>query len=186
MQLTIGLLIILKQIPHALGYDKDFEGDSSFFQIDGENTLSALSSAFNAISMSAVIIALISIAMLILWEAILTKKFKFFRLLQGPIAVIIFGILMNYMYINDILSFKLASITTLILFIICLPIAWYLSQTRSKIKPILESISALPIVLPPSVIGFYILILLSIVIYQIHLIILHKVKDIHLLYFLIK
>lgn len=103
----IGLLIILKQIPHALGYDKDFEGDYSFMQIDGENTLSALGSAFNAISMSAVIIALISIAMLILWETVLTKKFKFFRLLQGPIAVIIFGIVMNYLYITDVFSFKL-------------------------------------------------------------------------------
>lgn len=103
----IGLLIILKQIPHALGYDKDYEGDYSFFQIDGENTLSALGSAFSAISMSAVIIALISIAMLILWETVLTKKYKFFRLLQGPIAVIIFGIIMNYLYMTGVFSFKL-------------------------------------------------------------------------------
>ena len=60
-----------------------------------------------------------------------------------------------------ILSFKLATITTIILFIISLPIAWYLSQTKSKIKPILEAITALPIVLPPSVLGFYILVGLS-------------------------
>jgi len=60
-----------------------------------------------------------------------------------------------------ILSFKLAGITTLILFIIALPLSWYLSQTKSKIKPILEAITALPIVLPPSVLGFYILFCLS-------------------------
>ncbi len=60
-----------------------------------------------------------------------------------------------------ILSFKLATITTIILFIISLPLAWYLSQTKSKIKPILEAITALPIVLPPSVLGFYILVGLS-------------------------
>ena len=60
-----------------------------------------------------------------------------------------------------ILSFKLAAITTLILFIIALPLAWYLSQTRSKMKPFLEAITALPIVLPPSVLGFYILVALS-------------------------
>ena len=60
-----------------------------------------------------------------------------------------------------ILSFKLAGLTTLILFIISLPIAWYLSQTKSKIKPLLEAITALPIVLPPSVLGFYILIVLA-------------------------
>ena len=60
-----------------------------------------------------------------------------------------------------LLSFKLALITTIILFIISLPLAWYLSQTKSKFKPILEAITALPIVLPPSVLGFYLLYTLS-------------------------
>lgn len=59
------------------------------------------------------------------------------------------------------ISFKLAFITTLFLFIFSLPLAWYLSQTKSKIKPFLESITALPLVLPPSVIGFYLLVSLS-------------------------
>jgi molybdate transport system permease protein len=60
-----------------------------------------------------------------------------------------------------ILSFKLAALTTVILFVLSVPLAWYLSQTRSKIKPVLEAFTALPIVLPPSVIGFYLLVLLS-------------------------
>ncbi len=60
-----------------------------------------------------------------------------------------------------ILSFKLAGLTTLILFVIALPFAWWLSQTSSKSKPVFEAISALPIVLPPSVLGFYILVVLS-------------------------
>ena len=60
-----------------------------------------------------------------------------------------------------ILSFKLALLTTMILFVIALPLSWYLSQTRSKMKPVLEAITALPIVLPPSVLGFYILWALS-------------------------
>ncbi len=55
------------------------------------------------------------------------------------------------------LSFKLAGITTVILFLLSLPLSWYLSQTRSKTKPVIEAITALPIVLPPSVLGFYIL-----------------------------
>jgi len=59
------------------------------------------------------------------------------------------------------ISFKLATITVIILFCISLPLAWYLSQTRSKIKPFLEALTALPIVLPPSVLGFYILVALS-------------------------
>jgi molybdate transport system permease protein len=60
-----------------------------------------------------------------------------------------------------VLSFKLAFITSALLFVIALPLAWYLSQTKSKLKPFLESISSLPIVLPPSVIGFYLLVMLS-------------------------
>lgn len=60
-----------------------------------------------------------------------------------------------------ILSFKLAGLTTVILFAIALPFAWWLSQTETKAKPVLEAITALPIVLPPSVLGFYILVVLS-------------------------
>jgi len=60
-----------------------------------------------------------------------------------------------------LLSFKLAGLTTLILFVMAVPFSWWLSQTTSKSKPILEAITALPIVLPPSVLGFYILVVLS-------------------------
>jgi len=59
------------------------------------------------------------------------------------------------------LSFKLASITTIILFSLALPLSWWLSQTHSKTKAYIEALSSLPIVLPPSVLGFYILISLS-------------------------
>ncbi len=59
------------------------------------------------------------------------------------------------------LSFKLAFVTTVILFVVSLPLSWYLANTTSKIKPFLETITALPIVLPPSVLGFYLLWALS-------------------------
>jgi molybdate transport system permease protein len=59
------------------------------------------------------------------------------------------------------ISFKLATITTLFLLIFSIPFSWFLSQTESKVKPFLEALTALPIVLPPSVLGFYILIILS-------------------------
>ncbi len=64
-------------------------------------------------------------------------------------------------YTPFLLSFKLAFVTTLVLFCIALPLAWYLSRSRSKLKPFLEALTALPIVLPPSVLGFYILVALS-------------------------
>jgi len=70
-------------------------------------------------------------------------------------------ILTNINLAPFLLSFKLAGIVTVILFAISLPLAWYLSQTRSRVKPLLEAVTALPIVLPPSVLGFYILIALS-------------------------
>lgn len=60
-----------------------------------------------------------------------------------------------------VLSLKLASVTTAILFCISVPLSWYLSQSKSKLKPLYEAITALPIVLPPSVLGFYILFALS-------------------------
>jgi len=60
-----------------------------------------------------------------------------------------------------ILTVKLAAITTVILLIIGTPIAWWLATTRLKAKPLIETIVALPIVLPPTVMGFYLLVLLS-------------------------
>lgn len=59
------------------------------------------------------------------------------------------------------ISLKLSLITTALLFVLCLPFAWWLSQTKSKIKPILEAVTTLPLVLPPTVLGFYILMIFS-------------------------
>jgi MFS superfamily sulfate permease-like transporter len=103
----IGLLIILKQIPHALGWDKDIEGDDEFLQADGENTLSAISKAWEFVTPGAVLIAVISLAILILWDKVLSKKHKIFQILQGPIVVVALGILMNYLYQNGTLNFSL-------------------------------------------------------------------------------
>lgn len=102
----IGLLIILKQIPHALGWDKDAFGDSSFFQLDGENTFSEIFKAIDSIAPGAFLIASISMAILILWEAILTKKYKVFRIINGPLVVVIVGIFMNYLHQKGILNFS--------------------------------------------------------------------------------
>ena len=59
------------------------------------------------------------------------------------------------------LTFKLALITTTILLIIGIPLGYYLSQTNSKLKPILEAFVSMPLVLPPSVLGFYLLLAFS-------------------------
>ena len=105
----IGLLIILKQIPHALGWDKDAEGDDSFLQADGETTFSEITKALDFITPGAILIAAISLAILILWDQVLTKKHKIFQLIQGPIVVVIFGIIMNYLFKTGTLNFSLAA-----------------------------------------------------------------------------
>ena len=104
----IGLLIILKQIPHALGWDKDTEGDDAFLQADGQNTFSEISKALDFITPGAVLIAVISLAILILWDTVLTKKYKIFQLIQGPIVVVVLGIVMNYLFKAGTLDFNLA------------------------------------------------------------------------------
>ena len=58
-------------------------------------------------------------------------------------------------------TFKLASVSTIILLLIGTPVAWWLSQTRFKFKVVFEAIIALPLVLPPTVLGFYLLITLG-------------------------
>ncbi len=89
----IGIIIILKQIPHFFGYDEDPEGDFAFFQVDGENTFSEILNAINSISPGATIIAIIALAILILWDKVLSKKSKVFKLIQGPLVAVVCGIL---------------------------------------------------------------------------------------------
>ena len=102
----IGLIIILKQIPHALGYDADFEGDLSF-QAGDSNTFSDLFAAFNLLTPGALVITAISLAILILWETVLTKKHRVFQLLQGPVVVVAIGILLNKAFQSGLLPFRL-------------------------------------------------------------------------------
>ena len=59
------------------------------------------------------------------------------------------------------LSIKLALVTTVVLLVIGTPLAWWLSRTRTRLKPVFQAVVAMPIVLPPTVLGFYLLILLG-------------------------
>lgn len=95
---AIGLILILKQIPHALGYDKDFEGDEEFFQADGENTFSEIINALNYITPGAVIISVLSILILIFWDKPAIKNHKFLQYVPGPLLVVVFGVVTNWLY----------------------------------------------------------------------------------------
>ena len=89
----IGIIIILKQIPHFFGYDSDPEGDFAFNQVDGQNTFTEILSSLNNISLGATIVGFIGLAILILWSNVLSKKGKFFQIIQGPLVAVVVGII---------------------------------------------------------------------------------------------
>jgi MFS superfamily sulfate permease-like transporter len=93
----IGIIIILKQIPHFFGYDADPEGDFAFFQVDGENTFSEILGLVNHVSPGPALIAMVSLAILVLWDTVLSKKAKIFQLIQGPLVVVVLGIVYHAM-----------------------------------------------------------------------------------------
>lgn len=105
----IGLLIILKQIPHAFGYDADFEGDEAFEESGGHNTFSDILQAWDLLTPGAILIAAVSFAILIFWDVYLSKKHRLFQVLQGPIVVVLTGIALNWAFMHQWLDFKLAA-----------------------------------------------------------------------------
>ncbi|RKY21264.1 MAG: SulP family inorganic anion transporter [Planctomycetota bacterium] len=88
----IGVIIVLKQIPHALGYDKDPEGELAFVQPDGDTTLGALTHMLSDVQPGAVVITVVSLAILLLWERVLAKRARVFKLLPGPLVAVLFGV----------------------------------------------------------------------------------------------
>ena len=104
----IGLIIILKQIPHALGYDIDFEGDVAF-RLGDENSFTLIHNALGLITPGALIVSIVSIAILVIWESVLSKKHKIFTWIQGPFVAVIAGIILTYLFDSKILPFALNS-----------------------------------------------------------------------------
>ncbi len=93
----IGVIIFLKQIPHAFGYDPDHEGDFGFFQPDGENTFSEIFHMVNHIQPGAVIVTLVSLTILIAWTKV--KFLKELKLVPAALVAVAVGILLNELFI---------------------------------------------------------------------------------------
>jgi MFS superfamily sulfate permease-like transporter len=87
MLAAIGIILIMKQFPHAVGYDADFEGDESFNQVDTHNTFSGILGALSKINYGAVIIAAVSLLILIYWP-----RFKKVAMIPAPLLVVLSGI----------------------------------------------------------------------------------------------
>lgn len=89
---AIGIILILKQIPHAVGYDADAIGDFSFTQTNSENTFSAIVTALNSLQLGSIIICIFSIFLMLIWDKTPLKNVSF---LPAPLFVVIFGIVFN-------------------------------------------------------------------------------------------
>lgn len=92
----IGIIIILKQLPHAVGYDTDFEGDEAFFQTDGSNTFSSLLGFFDYIQLGSIVITLISLAILITWDKL--PALKKLKLIPGALVAVVVGVILNEIF----------------------------------------------------------------------------------------
>jgi len=95
MLAAIGIILILKQIPHALGYDADYEGDITFEQSDGSNTFSTIWFAIRTFRPAAAIITLITIAIMAIWELKPLKSRLLFQIIPGPLVAVVASILIN-------------------------------------------------------------------------------------------
>lgn len=95
MLAAIGIILILKQLPHLVGYDANFSGDEAFLQIDRENTFSELVWSVNYLSPAAVLIGLVSMVILWIWDRKFFKSKKIFRYIPGPLVVVTVGILIS-------------------------------------------------------------------------------------------
>ncbi|MFH7013989.1 SulP family inorganic anion transporter [Flavobacterium sp. FlaQc-52] len=95
----IGIIIILKQVPHAFGYDADFEGDQAFIQNDGSNTFSFLFDILNHIQLGAVVVSLVSLVILISWDKI--SFLKNLKLIPGALVAVVAGVVLNEIFVSS-------------------------------------------------------------------------------------
>jgi len=102
----IGIIIIMKQLPHAFGYDSDFEGDLSFLQADGTNTFSSLLGIFDHIQVGSIVVTSISLIILISWDKLpFLKKLK---LVPGALVAVVLGVVLNEVFIASGSSLTIA------------------------------------------------------------------------------
>jgi MFS superfamily sulfate permease-like transporter len=92
----IGVILILKQLPHAVGYDANYLGDESFRQPDGSNTFSALSEALQQVQPGAALICLLALFILVFWPKV--PALKKLKLMPAPLVVVLTGVGLNELF----------------------------------------------------------------------------------------
>lgn len=121
MLTAIGLILILKQIPHALGYDKDYMGDLSFQQLDQHTSFSEIYYALLSFNPGALLATLISLLFLLIFEHPIIKANPLFRMIPGALLAVVSGVGINVLYFHFIPE-------------------WYLSGENLVSIPILNTI----------------------------------------------
>lgn len=98
MLAAIGIILIIKQIPHAVGYDKDYEGNMVFDHLDKDHVFNQISEVINQASAGAIIISSISLFVLLIWE---TKAFSKVKIIPAPLVVVVLGVIINNLFGDD-------------------------------------------------------------------------------------
>ncbi|MEI7994440.1 MAG: SulP family inorganic anion transporter [Methylococcaceae bacterium] len=92
MLAAIGLILIIKQIPHATGYHTSYEGDESYMKETAESSFLEVFDAFGGVSPGSVVISVVAIILLALWSTAWFKKQKWLKLIPGPLVSVVWGI----------------------------------------------------------------------------------------------
>jgi MFS superfamily sulfate permease-like transporter len=97
MLAAIGLILIMKQIPHALGYDASYEGDESYMLETYRSTLGEIANVLRYISPGATVVSVVSLIILMLWESNFIKRIAVLKSIPGAILVVLWGVFYNYL-----------------------------------------------------------------------------------------
>ena len=95
MLAAIGLILIMKQLPHAIGYDAELEGDETYMPLDAEGTVLDLFRSFGQISVGAIIVSVGAILIMLAWESPLFKRNRWLSLVPGPLVAVVWGVAYN-------------------------------------------------------------------------------------------
>lgn len=97
----IGIIIVLKQIPHFFGSDLEPEGADNMIEPSGENTFSAIAHIVNDYTVGSIIIGVIGLFIILFWDILLSKKHKFFTVIQGSLIAVLVGTVLQIIFSSN-------------------------------------------------------------------------------------
>ena len=107
MLAAIGLMLMMKQLPHAIGYDKIAEDDLSFLEESGQAEVSVIEEAINSVSPGAILLSVTCILILLLWETRWIKRNRILSLIPAPLIVVVYGVLFDLFMTKYALYFSI-------------------------------------------------------------------------------